>query len=109
MRPYRTCLLLDNRPGRSEVSVPRGFSWFFARHNQAWSYSTWLQPNDKRFKSQECELVPKQGPYAARSRHPAGVNLLFADGAVEFTHQEIDAATWKMLGTCAGEELPGDD
>jgi len=108
-RPYLTCLGVDDWPGFADISDPRGFSWFFARRNQAWSYSTWLLPNDKRFRSKECELLPKQGPFAARSRHPSGVNLLFADGAVEFMREDIDAATWKMLGTCRGEELPGDD
>jgi prepilin-type N-terminal cleavage/methylation domain-containing protein/prepilin-type processing-associated H-X9-DG protein len=87
---------------------PRGFSWLFARRNQAWSYSTWLKPNDKVFASGECELYPRQAPYAARSRHPGGVNVLYGDGAVEFVSQSIDATLWRISGTCAGEELPGD-
>ncbi len=104
---YLKCLARAPRP-RALPTEPRGFSWFFVRRNQAWSYSTWLRPNDKVFASSECELYPRQAPFAARSRHPGGVNVLYGDGAVEFVSQSIDAALWRISGTCAGEELPGD-
>ena len=35
---------------------------------------------------------------AARSRHPGGVNVLFADGSVQFVSNSIGAATWQNLG-----------
>lgn len=35
---------------------------------------------------------------AARSRHPGGVNVLFADGHVTFIENEIDADVWRWLG-----------
>ncbi len=43
---------------------------------------------------------------AARSRHPGGVNCLFADGHVEFYNDEVDLALWKSLSTIAGGGPP---
>ncbi|HUT95853.1 MAG TPA: DUF1559 domain-containing protein [Thermoguttaceae bacterium] len=105
---YLDCLARVPPHGVPVPTEPRGFSWFFARRNQAWSYSTWLTPNDKVFASDECELYPRQAPLAARSRHPGGVNVVYGDGAVRFVSQSIDAAVWRNSGTCAGEELAGD-
>jgi prepilin-type N-terminal cleavage/methylation domain-containing protein/prepilin-type processing-associated H-X9-DG protein len=50
-------------------------------------------------------------PYAqkaARSRHPGGVNTLFADGSVHFIGNGIALATWRALGTINGGEVVGD-
>jgi prepilin-type N-terminal cleavage/methylation domain-containing protein/prepilin-type processing-associated H-X9-DG protein len=41
---------------------------------------------------------------AARSYHPGGVNVGFADGSVHFIHDSIDLKTWRALGTRAGGE-----
>jgi len=42
---------------------------------------------------------------AARSYHPGGVNVAFADGSVHFVHENIDLTVWRNLGTRAGGEL----
>jgi prepilin-type N-terminal cleavage/methylation domain-containing protein/prepilin-type processing-associated H-X9-DG protein len=36
---------------------------------------------------------------SARSRHPAGVNALFADGSVRFIKNSISLAPWRALGS----------
>lgn len=41
----------------------------------------------------------------ATSRHPGGVNLLFADGSARFAERTIAAPLWKALGTIAGGEV----
>ena len=41
----------------------------------------------------------------ATSRHPGGVNVLTADGAVQFVKQTVSPATWKALGTIAGGDV----
>lgn len=41
---------------------------------------------------------------AARSRHPGGVNALFADGSVRFVRDQVDLVAWKALSTRSGEE-----
>jgi prepilin-type processing-associated H-X9-DG protein len=105
---YHNCLGLVLQPScKPKGTEPRGFSWFFARRNQAWSYSVWVKPNDKRFSGAECELIPRQGPFAARSRHPGGVNVVLADGSVDFYSDTIDEDVWKARGTRAGDELAG--
>lgn len=41
---------------------------------------------------------------SARSRHPGGVNVVFADGHVTFYSSTVNAATWRYLSTIAGDE-----
>jgi prepilin-type processing-associated H-X9-DG protein len=103
--PYQDCLGLD--PPVPVPTQPRGFAWFLGCRNQAWSYSTWpdLTPNCREFKSFECEFSAQRGPFAARSRHPGGVNVLLADGVVDFYSDSIAKEVWQALGTRAGDEL----
>jgi prepilin-type processing-associated H-X9-DG protein len=42
---------------------------------------------------------------AASSRHPGGVNTLFADGSVRFIKDTISPVAWRGLGTVAGGEV----
>jgi prepilin-type processing-associated H-X9-DG protein len=44
---------------------------------------------------------------AARSKHIGGVNVLFADGHVQFVSNGISLATWRALGTMNGGDIPG--
>jgi prepilin-type processing-associated H-X9-DG protein len=46
---------------------------------------------------------------AARSWHPGGVNVCFADGSVHFIKNSINAMTWAALGTKAGNEVISSD
>ncbi len=39
---------------------------------------------------------------SARSRHPGGVQVLFADGHLSFVSESIDAKSWAAMGTVAG-------
>jgi prepilin-type N-terminal cleavage/methylation domain-containing protein/prepilin-type processing-associated H-X9-DG protein len=49
-----------------------------------------------------------KGHLAARSYHPGGVNLLLCDGSVRFVSNSVAIATWKALGTRAGNDTVGD-
>ena len=42
---------------------------------------------------------------AASSRHPGGVNALFADGSVTFIKNTINPVAYRGLGTIAGGEV----
>lgn len=44
---------------------------------------------------------------SARSLHPGGVNVAFADGHVEFHGNEVDWHLWQALSTIAGGETTG--
>jgi prepilin-type processing-associated H-X9-DG protein/prepilin-type N-terminal cleavage/methylation domain-containing protein len=45
------------------------------------------------------------GHKAARSRHPGGVNVAFADGSVRMIQDDVALATWRALGSMNGEEV----
>lgn len=47
--------------------------------------------------------------YAARSRHPGGVNAVFADGSVHFVKNSIALPTWRALSTTHGGEVISSD
>jgi prepilin-type processing-associated H-X9-DG protein len=42
----------------------------------------------------------------ARSMHPGGVQVLMADGSVQFVTDDITVAAWRALATIAGGETP---
>lgn len=82
----------------------RGYSWFFAESNQAWTYSTRLPPNDKATANHECEDFTTTGVFAARSRHVGGVHVLTCDGAIRFVGDNIARNVWQAVGTKSGRE-----
>lgn len=45
---------------------------------------------------------------AARSKHTGGVNVVFADGHVQFVTNSVNAQTWKDIATVAGNEVVGE-
>ena len=47
--------------------------------------------------------------FAARSRHPGGINAAMADGSIHFVKNSIDLRTWRALSTTAGSEVVGAD
>jgi prepilin-type N-terminal cleavage/methylation domain-containing protein/prepilin-type processing-associated H-X9-DG protein len=47
--------------------------------------------------------------YAARSRHPGGVNAAMCDGSVRFARNSIAAVTWIAMGSMAGSEVVQND
>ena len=105
---YNACLTgTDSDVTTNVLTSPRGYSWFFAAVNQAWSYSTWFRPNDPLVKNHECEMNSYRGRFAARSYHPGGVNVTLGDGSVRFVTDMIDATTWTSLGTRAKGETIG--
>ena len=44
---------------------------------------------------------------AARSQHPGGVNVVFADGHVTFVGDSVDLRLWRALATREGKEVVG--
>jgi prepilin-type N-terminal cleavage/methylation domain-containing protein/prepilin-type processing-associated H-X9-DG protein len=45
----------------------------------------------------------------ASSKHPGGVNALFADGSVHFVKNSVSPITWYALGTIGGGEVTSSD
>ena len=98
----------------------RGFSWW----GDAAGFETYLAPNsefpDVLFSPYYCKSGPPNPPclgatpalpdnYAARSRHPGGVNAAMADGSVRFVKDAVSLATWRALSTTRGGEAVSSD
>ena len=53
--------------------------------------------------------APTYMSLAASSRHPGGVNALFADGSVHFIKSTVNPVTWRALGSVQGGEVISSD
>ncbi len=70
------------------------------------AYYHWWEPNSR---IPDCaKWSPLRSLWQmARSRHPGGVNVAFADGSVRFVGQTVDLEAWRALGSRNGGEVPG--
>jgi prepilin-type processing-associated H-X9-DG protein len=53
----------------------------------------------------ENEGAPTYAAVTARSFHPGGVNVLFADGSVKFIKDSVAWPVWRAIGTVQGNEV----
>jgi prepilin-type N-terminal cleavage/methylation domain-containing protein/prepilin-type processing-associated H-X9-DG protein len=108
---------------QSADSSFRGYSWW----GDAACFETWLAPNSPlpdvtqgycstlfpliALPSPPCtNTTGTQGPtYAARSRHPGGVNATLCDGSVKFIKNTISINIWRALSTSQGGEIVSSD
>ncbi len=69
-------------------------------------YTHTLPPNAA---GRDCAVFPvfDQFHLAARSHHPGGVNVLFADGSVRLVTDTVQSPVWRALGTRSGGEAIG--
>ncbi len=96
----------------------RGFSWW----GDAATFETFATPNssfpDVLFSPLYCINQSPNPPcttattalpemYAARSRHPGGVNAATADGSVHFIKSSINFQNWRAMSTTRGAEFCG--
>jgi prepilin-type N-terminal cleavage/methylation domain-containing protein/prepilin-type processing-associated H-X9-DG protein len=92
-------------------SDPRGFSWTNGEFRTT-LYNHYFTPNQpvndcigsQLFGSADFKFTP-YGWRAARSRHVGGVNVLLADGSVQFIVDQIDRTAWIALSTRKGGEI----
>lgn len=98
----------------------RGFTWW----GDASSFTAYLPPNstqpDRIYTAGYCENLPQlnlpcdvstgSAPtmFAARSRHPGGVQVTLCDGSARFVAETIQIDTWRYLATARGAEVVGD-
>lgn len=84
----------------------RGYSWVICKAH-ATGFSTFSSPNPPH---PDWGAEFGSGFFAARSRHPGGVNVAMCDGSVRFVNDTIDRQTWWRLGSMndGGAELPRD-
>jgi len=78
----------------------RGFGWIAGRPTST-TYSAYLRPNAKATDAAAHGI----GYIGARSHHPGGVNVLFADGSVRFVKETIAENVWRAFATRIGGEI----
>ncbi len=98
----------------------RGFSWW----GDAATFEAFSTPNSSfpdvlfspiycinRSPNPPCTAATTALPemYAARSRHPGGVNVAMADGSVRFIKDAVNLQIWRLASTTAGGEVCGCD
>jgi prepilin-type N-terminal cleavage/methylation domain-containing protein/prepilin-type processing-associated H-X9-DG protein len=79
----------------------KGAGWWDGNYQNT-LYNHYLPPNADR---PDCIVYHNPGWKAARSAHPAGVNLLYCDGHVAFVKDAISQFTWRALSTRSGAEV----
>jgi type II secretory pathway pseudopilin PulG len=99
-----------NAANQWNMSDPRGFAWANGEF-RCGLYNHYYGPNSA---TPDCMGVQLGGgvqlqftPYgwrAPRSAHPGGVNVIRADGSLQFVADEIDLSVWRALATIAGGE-----
>jgi len=81
--------------------------WACSRSHYGTTFSTVSSPNSP---NADCSFYQGGGGLiATRSRHPGGVNTLFADGSVKFLKNSINPVTWFSLGSKAGNDIVSAD
>lgn len=100
----------------SSGNDPRGFSWASGEYRCS-MYNHYYGPNAKEYDciasattdptpgTAKPILYSSFGWRAARSMHPSGVNVLYADGSVHLTEDDIDLKLWQGLSTRSGGDL----
>ena len=88
----------------SNEEAYRGYSWFRGYAPYESSYSSLMPPNDRLTRNHECMNSSTRSVFAARSRHPGGVNVCWADGSVRFVSETVDKNVWIATSTIAGGE-----
>ena len=83
----------------------KGAAWFDGNYLNT-LYNHYLTPNSP---APDCITYHDPGWKAARSLHPGGANVAFADGHVAFLKNTIAPATWQAISTRAGGEVVSAD
>jgi prepilin-type processing-associated H-X9-DG protein/prepilin-type N-terminal cleavage/methylation domain-containing protein len=88
----------------AELGDEKGREWIGHELGQT-LYNHAMRPN-----GYTCTSVfgTRSGAWTAGSQHGVGANVLYLDGHVEMTHEEITLQIWRALGTMNKQEVIGD-
>lgn len=96
---YRRCRRLAARPRASWFTAVGAF-WAIS----AYRYTLYTHTQVPNGEVPDCASFT-QAMVTARSLHPRGVNVAFADGAVRFIGQDVDLWIWRAMATPSGGEF----
>ena len=104
---YSACITgTDGVTRTSNEEGGRGYSWYRAYGGWEYLFNTILPINDPLTANHECMSGSQDGAYAARSRHPGGVNVAMADGSTKFVSENLALDVWRAASTIGG---PGNE
>jgi prepilin-type N-terminal cleavage/methylation domain-containing protein/prepilin-type processing-associated H-X9-DG protein len=89
-------------------SISSGEYWWDG-HFETGMYNHIMTPNTWSCDDAANDWVNDGGASDASSRHPGGVNILFADGSVRFVKDSVSPQTWWALGSRNGGETVSSD
>jgi prepilin-type N-terminal cleavage/methylation domain-containing protein/prepilin-type processing-associated H-X9-DG protein len=106
------CNAAYNSRSTANLSNSGGSRWMIGRANDT-LFNTVVTPNSQVYPWSSCtdwsDATNEIEISRAGSSHPAGVNVLFADGSVRFIKNSISQATWFALGTRGSGEVVSSD
>ena len=96
----------------ADTSDLRGYMWY----GNSSCFTAYLTPNSQAPDNvqQNCVAPPTKSPpcvlgnpyyHGARSKHPAGVNVVLCDGSVRLISDSINLNAWRAMSTSAGSEI----
>ncbi len=98
-------LSLAGEPANTDSTM--GSWWFLGLGRTGGIYTNIMTPNTWSCVTNNQDM--NGCLLTASSRHPGGVNALFADGSVKFVKNSINYLTWMALGTIANNEVVSAD
>lgn len=96
----QTCQFID-QGYTGQVDNFKGILWIEGNLGYT-NYNHNLTPNQRTCTNSG---FVREGAWTAASRHPGGVNAVFADGHVSFVKETIAAGIWRAYSTRAGNEV----
>ncbi len=81
-----------------------GATWLLSGYSCTW-YNHVNTPNSGTTDCTNGGFAMPQAALSARSQHPSGVNVGFADGGCRTVNSSISMRVWRALGTRAGGEV----
>ncbi len=99
---------IQNGTFNTSGSISSGEYWWDG-HYETGMYNHIMTPNTWSCDDAANDWVNDAGASDPNSRHPGGVNILFADGSVRFIKDSISPQTWWALGSRNGGETVSSD
>ena len=81
-----------------------GYAWYVSTLYNHAAPPNW-QGYDCGLGTSIVDAPSEHGLISARSQHPGGVNVLLADGSVQFIKSTVNINTWRGLGSRSGGEV----
>ncbi len=104
---YYLCLGVPRTMSNLSQMAPSGSNWQSGLPDDGGWYHHIMPPNTFSCTCQQQDV--NGSAFAATSRHPGGVNVLFCDGSIRFVKNSVNLKAWQAIGTRGGGEVVSAD